>query len=430
MDDLVLQVREYIGKGRTDAAIDLLMSSLMGKSEELHKKVILISASYSSLKNNYLLGTIPTIELNQINLSLLNLTSEIEKEVKLLSEIFDKPVEEGEKVEKEDDRGLHDVYIEYGNSYLMGFEFELAQETFQKALSFKANSIDAINGLEICNLGLGNSDQKSFVPNYILRQRALLLRKKIPNSIPLLLFLAIIEFRLDDFEEAKRLCLQVISLAPGYSLVYIQLGYMYQAHQDLERAKEYYSLAILHDSKNADAHNNLGYMYRLDKDFDKSAHHLEKAIRLRFNFLTLLNLSDSYRYTRRFHASQRLNIAAVDFMTEYDGDELPSHFLLGDWMYNYMPLIDNKEISKHHVLFRTKEEKMSLFYFGSWLDGVFLDQLDDANRSFDLSIEYDEHGDYKNYYANQILSVIEVLQIKNDDDVFPWIADKYKFLTS
>lgn len=107
------------------------------------------------------------------------------------------------------------------------------------------------------------------------------LKEDLPAFPPFYNKWAIIYIYRKDYEKARDLLQEALTLDEEYAPAVCNLGNIARAEGNLELAKEYYLKAIEIDKEYGPAYNNLGVVYREEGDIKRSVKYLKKANKYR-----------------------------------------------------------------------------------------------------------------------------------------------------
>lgn len=429
MTQLIKEIRLLIANGQTEKAIERLLNHLVDQGGPLFNQIILISARYKEIKQKTIaLGELDSQAFSGVNQSLLTFLEEWQAEQGLFH-TEEKTIAYGTAVPAIDsnDSELAQTYFEYGEECLTQFELELAGEAFHTALKYVPDHAGAKFGLEIVEFWTPINNG-ALITNEMQQMRLSVLLRRAPNNIALLLMKSNLEWEANEQENAIQIAEEALNINPKSATTLLQLGYYWHNKGDLDKATQFYKSALEANPKFAMAHNNLGFVYRIHRDFGASVFHLDKAARLNYNLLTLIFLGDSYRYLSDFAQAILVHKNALNYLSTQT--EVPQRFYLGEWLMNFMPLIEQEDLTKFHIFVRTPEEKQAVLYFSLALDMVFARDEVAADEYYNKAKVLDPQKFYFKFFSNQLESSFEELKVTKESAIFPWMQRVYQELNA
>jgi len=429
MTQLIKEVRLLIANGQTEKAIERLLNHLVDQGGPLFNQIILISARYKEIKQKTIaLGELDGQAFSGVNQSLLTFLEEWQAEQELF-QVEEKPIAYGVAAPAvdPDDKALAQTYFEYGEECLSQFELELAGEAFHTALNYSPDHAGAKFGLEIVEFWTP-VNKGALITNEMQQMRLSVLLRRAPNNIALLLMKSNLEWEANEQENAIKIAEEALKINPKSATTLLQLGYYWHSKGDLDMATSFYKSSLDANPKFAIAHNNLGYVYRIRRDFASSVFHLDKAARLNYNLLTLIFLGDSYRYLSDFSQAILVHQNAMNYLATQT--EVPQRFYLGVWLMNFMPLIEQEDLTKYHIFVSTPEEKQAVMYFSLALDMAFARNEVAADEYYGRAKALDPQKVFFKFFSNQLESSFEELKVTKESAVFPWMQRIYQELNA
>jgi len=110
--------------------------------------------------------------------------------------------------------------------------------------------------------------------------------------------------------------------------------------------------------------------------------------------------------------------------------EVPQRFYLGVWLMNFMPLIEQEDLTKYHIFVSTPEEKQAVMYFSLALDMAFARNEVAADEYYGRAKALDPQKVFFKFFSNQLESSFEELKVTKESAVFPWMQRIYQELNA
>jgi len=167
-----------------------------------------------------------------------------------------------------------DVENYLGLAYLHGQrEYELAIESFKKALAINPGRTDVHNNLGLVYLEMNNYDQALAEFNYCLKD-LLYQKKHLPYTNIGLTYL-----KMKDYNQALAALNRAIEIAPNYAEAYKQIGLVHLARQEYDPALDYLVNAARLNDKDPETFMYLGNLYvRLGKPDEAAQAYSQVAV--------------------------------------------------------------------------------------------------------------------------------------------------------
>ena len=128
----------------------------------------------------------------------------------------------------------------------------------------------------------------------------------------------------ENFEVARQLYTQALSIDPNNAELYKCLGRVYHDQGQLEAAEEFYFKAIAKDNNYWAAHHNLGVIFQTRKDFERALDYYKKAAELNPDqVLSYIYLSRTFRELKQsilanYYFIKAFELDSTDSLVLYD----------------------------------------------------------------------------------------------------------------
>jgi uncharacterized caspase-like protein len=207
-----------------------------------------------------------------------------------------------------------------------------------------------------------------------------------------------------DDDQALSSFHEAIKIDPGFSDVYVDIGYIYMGRFNIETAVWNFRKALEYDPNSYIAHNNLGFCYEILMNFSEAISHLQKSYGTVPTLLAALNLGDSYRHSGDFGSALYWHRLAWKVLNDSGMKDYQMLDYLGSaWIYNYMPLKPgDTETINCFVKVRTPEEKRAFLHYALSFDCALTKDFKCAGEEFERAMGLRQAGDFGQFFVNRI----------------------------
>jgi tetratricopeptide (TPR) repeat protein len=410
------EIKSHIAQGDTEAAIKLLMDFVCDAPDDYQRQALLISSTFYSLRRAYIAEPVPQIELYRVNQSILDVLHDRKRESDALTKAFG-PAAVAVAASP------FQAYLTLANGHLSDLQLDLALQSYEQVLTKDPQNVEAQKGAEICHFLIVPESEYGTWTTELYLAKIEILEQLHPENKSLNLLKVSVLWGNGDKEEAIEICREILATHPDFYQAHIAIGYYLQDLGDLEAAGQHYEASLKINKRSAIAHNNVGYVYRLKNEMAKAIDHYQKSLKLSYTMLTLLNLTDCYRFQADFAHANHYALLAKDFIDQ--GHSGAPYFWGGDWMYNFHPITSNQVTAQSTILFITNEDKQSLLYFNLAVQHACINDAATSELYANQAITLDLNRQYGLYYRNQIQSLVETLGSSEADVFWPLLVQLY-----